>query len=260
MLVLFSSVSFSDQSPDAFMGDWKGTRKQEGKEVSIVAQVIAWGKGKYQANLLDEFDKRGKLIIKLEGNLKSGKVIFDRKMEGKSKPGKKHPLSALLWSCEISNNKFTGKFTGKKNGTFEMKKAVRLSTTLNAKPPKGAIVLFDGSNLDEWDIIKKKKRTKRKKNKIEVIEPLPGKWKLIKGGAMEIVPKTGSLIVLDLLLGQRIVGHVGGSVDVDSDLFDLLLDRPVERIEELEVRWLLVSGHDRLCQLRCSLATVSPVC
>jgi len=51
----------------------------------------------------------------------------------------------------------------------------------SVKPPAGAIVLFDGTSLDNW--------VTRNSNGKE-----PAKWKLVDGGAMEVIPKTGDII------------------------------------------------------------------
>ncbi len=126
------------------MGDWQGTWKgADGKESPLVAQVIDWGDGVFQANVLDEFDKRIPPIVVLQGKEGDGKVAFS----GNATEGK---LKGTEWVASVEGGKFSGTIKGEVSGTFALRRVVRLSPTLGAKPPEGAVVLFDGSCLDEW--------------------------------------------------------------------------------------------------------------
>ncbi len=159
---------------DPFMGDWQGTwRLDDGSDSGpVVAQVIALGKGQYRAKFLDQFNERVPAIAELEGQLKEGKVIF-------SGPGKYEDFGFTLQTV-LEGRKFAGTFQGQDfSGSLAKEKVVRLSPTLCARPPAGAVVLFNGDNLNEW---------KYSENK-----PGPVQWKLADG-AMEVVPGTGSII------------------------------------------------------------------
>ena len=95
------------------------------------AQVIARGGGKFEAQLL-------------EGGLPGDG--WNKKTRLKAKGTTK--ISGDKWSAEIGDGKLKGKSA--KGVVFTLKRIVRKSPTLEKKPPKGAIVLFDGKNVDAW--------------------------------------------------------------------------------------------------------------
>jgi len=133
---------------DAFMGDWQGMWRQiDEKESPLVAQVIALGSGRCHANLFAEFDKRTEPIAMLEGQLEGTAVNFAGWGDKSSYRGYRGPD----WHGVIENGKFTGTVPGRLGGKFRMHKVTRLSPTLGAKPPAGAIVLFDGTSLEQWE-------------------------------------------------------------------------------------------------------------
>lgn len=72
------------------------------------------------------------------------------------------------------------------NEKYELRHIVRYSSTLNAPPPKNAIVLFDGTNLDSWG--------KQKAKDWLTVEGAATNWKLIPGGKIEAIPGNGSII------------------------------------------------------------------
>lgn len=161
---------------DPVMGDWQGSWKRDGESDSglLVAQVIAQGAGKYRANFLKEFDTRIPPLAVLESRLQDKAVRFTGPAEYN---GIEFQMQAV-----IKDGKFTGSFQGQDFvGSFIMKKVIRLSPTLGAKPPKSAIVLFNGKNFNEW------KHTGKKPGVDSV------QWKLA-GGTMEVKPGSGWII------------------------------------------------------------------
>jgi hypothetical protein len=103
---------------------------------NCAAQVIALGGGKFNVvgwskglpGAAEDIEKK----VEVAAERKDGKVVFDG--EG--------------WKGTIENGQIRG--TNKEGQSWDLKRVERKSPTLGAKPPAGAVVLFDGKNTDAW--------------------------------------------------------------------------------------------------------------
>ncbi|MEA2711672.1 MAG: hypothetical protein QOF78_4273 [Phycisphaerales bacterium] len=160
MFAAEKSVAFVPAKPDPLVGDWKG------ESGGVVAQVFLLPDGNYRANLLTAFDAPEKPLAVLRGTRSNDAVTF----------------TGDGWTATITQSRFAG---SKGSEQFNLRHVTRTSPTLGAPPPEGAFVLFDGKHLDAWA---------KKAGKEWLKEDGPAQWKLIDGGAVEVVPGTDCII------------------------------------------------------------------
>ena len=118
----------------------QGEYRAELGEGSIGAQVVALGKGQFDVYIFDgglpgEGRQPNKSRTLLKGGGKDGKITF---ADGEGKSTASFEKGALV-------------LTTADGAKHEFKRVERLSPSLGAKPPEGAVVLFDGSSVDAWE-------------------------------------------------------------------------------------------------------------
>lgn len=103
---------------------------------SCAAQVIALGGGKFH-------------IVGWSKGLPGAVPDAEKKVAVDAvRAGEKVVFEGEGWKGEIDRGQLRG--TDKDGNSWELKRVIRESPTLGAKPPAGAIVLFDGTNTDAW--------------------------------------------------------------------------------------------------------------
>jgi len=136
-------------------GTYEG-RWEDGDKGKLEANVIAYGQGTYKVHMTQHLKEERTAKIDLDGKTKGEKVVFQGKAGG------------IEWEGAYADGVIEGRCgTG---GRFELKRVIKKSPTLGAKPPKGAIVIFDGTNFDGL--------VPRRRGKPQ--------WKRVEGGGVQV--------------------------------------------------------------------------
>ena len=162
-------------APDPLRGDWQGQGGLVAQVVPIMDKIYSKedlipqqeDNGKYEVHLFKQFDQPHDIpVAVLNGALSSGTLS----LEGDG------------WTGTIEDGHLKAK-----NGdqSIDLQHITRSSPTLGIKPPKGAIVLFDGKNMESWSKMMEKEW---------LTEDGPCKWHLVPDDAVESAPRSGNCI------------------------------------------------------------------
>ncbi|OAI48992.1 hypothetical protein AYO44_00905 [Planctomycetaceae bacterium SCGC AG-212-F19] len=132
-------VAPSDDAADLLIqGEYQGEIEGKGK---WGAQVVARGAGKFQVHFLPGglpgagWDDKAKIKrVTVPAATEQGKTMLTESRE--------------RWSGAIANDRLIGKTAD--GSAFTLVRVTRASPASGAKPPEGALVLFDGTNTDHW--------------------------------------------------------------------------------------------------------------
>ncbi len=169
MLILMGSLYLETGAVlagDSVMGEWKGKlRGDDGVERILEAQIVAEGGDRYRAVM--RLDKDGAWNAgESTGRRKGETVVFSGRLNlGQESGGR----------CQLQGQVDSGGFRGTcadsgSTARFSLAGMERRPPRRGARPPEKAVVLFDGTGLEEW--------MQR--------DGQPAGWKLGEDGSMEV--------------------------------------------------------------------------
>ena len=166
--IRLKDLGANDSQPEPalpYTGNWQAV------DQGFAAKLYSTGAGEYQALLLKNFDLPGKPLAVLAGKSNGDNSQADLSLAGDG------------WTAIVNSDRFK---IAREGTEVELRRVNRFSPTLNAPPPAGSVVLFDGSNLDAWS---------RQKAKEWLTPDGPASnWKIVPGRRLEVVPGSGSII------------------------------------------------------------------
>lgn len=146
---LMGLPTFAEEAAsDPIMGIWEGSWSADGGVTGkLTARTAALGRNKYESEFTAE----------VEGNPQVFRMPFTAEKDGdKTKLSGEFTLPDELggkykFTGSIENDTLAGTSESDTQKTeVSLKKTKKTSPSLGAKPPAGAVVLFDGSDLSQW--------------------------------------------------------------------------------------------------------------
>jgi len=139
VLMVAASLAMADEPDDGIMGNYSGTI---GQNTAVTAKIIALGHNHYRGIM--HYSPMPHMPTKVNIQLRGEKEGNVTTLSG----GETGHMSTEV---SIKDGVMTGTTQVKnKKESVNMKRVFLKSPTLGMKPPKGAIVLFDGKNQDQW--------------------------------------------------------------------------------------------------------------
>lgn len=138
-----------DKVQGNWLGTWEGKGGMGGKNV---CQIYGLGNGEYQA-MFTAYDSgeqdKGDFTFGIRGaSTTDGKVVFDQNIDLGG-------LGMFKFHAEIADGKLLGKYSNgnQYEGTMELKRITQSPDAVGGKPLPGAVVLFNGKDLDGWKVL-----------------------------------------------------------------------------------------------------------
>ena len=162
-------------APDPLRGDWQGSGGYVAQVVPVLDKIYSVedqipqqeDNGKYEVHVFREFDKANDTpVAVLNGQIADGVVT----LEGDG------------WTGTIDSGHLKATKAGE---SFDLQHVTRSSPTLGMKAPRGAVVLFDGRDLNEWAKMKEKEWLQ---------QDGPCQFRLVGDGVAESFPRRGNCI------------------------------------------------------------------
>lgn len=142
--VAFSAFGASQKEIE-LQGNFEGAaRTPEGEEMPLTAQIVALADGAHVAKI----DVNGSIVElkgQTQGKPEEGLCLYEDSVDLGPE------LGTFKISGKVENRVFSGTAEGNSGlTTFTLNRVEKGSPTLGMKPPAGAIVLQDGTNMDAW--------------------------------------------------------------------------------------------------------------